>query len=308
MRRFLLFFLALTPFILLGIYVIYVLSGSGSSKGLWLLLGAVFAYFVGFVVFVLIIGGFLSARKGDGSGAEISAAHNLPGSRRYATQEPPNARKSEAYSKTFSPNQSLASAGRQSLREEDKMALPVKDHFDLLAKSLASAKKIEDEDPASSKNDASGDLEREVLSFSSAEEVNQRLSIRLSDIYSLVEQSHKHLSQVDNYMLKHLTKNTSGSIQATIEIRRILAALQSRAEAIKEFLSNPDNYDVTQADFLLNGELEIGVDSLNALMSEDPIAPLKPSEWRNALSERFMYISRKRSIFKGWKIGTRFRE
>lgn len=131
--------------------------------------------------------------------------------------------------------------------------------------------------------------------------VRKLLRKRCEEISELIEVSKKHLSTVDSRMMKNLSKNTSGSIQGVVNVRRIVTALEKRRREIADFLAQPEMGDLATAERLYHGELQIEEDSLTSLLSADPLPPIKPSEWRPTLATLFKRISRRRSIFKGVK-------
>ncbi len=182
------------------------------------------------------------------------------------------------------------------------------DSFELLAATLAAGKKKSaPEAPAPDEVNAA-DGQREATGAAAGDaaqnddDLRRRLVVRREEISLLLRRSREYLEPIDDYMLKHLTRNTAGSIQAVVDIRRIVAALEIRLREIEDFLSAGEAADPAHGDFLLNGALEVGQDSLNNLISQQPIGPLKPVDWSPILKQLFARIGRRRSIFKALKI------
>ena len=133
------------------------------------------------------------------------------------------------------------------------------------------------------------------------EAMHEKLRQRRQEIIGLIDKSKEHLGAVDDYMMRNLGRNTSGCIQAVVNVQRILTALEKRMSEIDSVLAQSQIQDPAYAQFLLNGELRIEADSLTSLINSDPLPPLKPIEWRATLTALFTRISRRRSIFKGFK-------
>ena len=129
----------------------------------------------------------------------------------------------------------------------------------------------------------------------------ESLTRRRQDILTIIKQAEEQLETVDECMLKHLPKNTTGSIQAVIQVRRIIEALENRVGQIETLLSEAQPIDPDQAHELLEGAVNMGEDSLSSLIDAPALPPLAPQDWRPALSSLFKRISRRRSIFRGTK-------
>ena len=188
------------------------------------------------------------------------------------------------------------------VRTPSPAKLASSDQFDKLAASLARVS-----DKAAAPEDSPAPVEPECVGeeqilprVADGEDVQYKLRIRAREISALIGKSQQHLAAIDDYMIKHLNKNTSGSIQAVIDIRRIVTALEKRLSEIDAVLRETA-FDRDYALFLLNGELIIDEDSLSKLISQQPIAPLKPSEWSAELGRLFAHVSRRRSLFKALK-------
>ncbi len=209
-------------------------------------------------------------------------------------------------------SRSAGSAGR-SLRTGPVVTREVntrpgsQDSFELLAATLAAGKKKTAPEPAPAEVNAADEQKGATGAAAgdaaqNDDDLRRRLVVRREEIALLLRRSREYLEPIDDYMLKHLTRNTAGSIQAVVDIRRIVAALEIRLREIEDFLSAGETADPAQGDFLLNGALDVGQDSLNNLISQQPIGPLKPVDWSPVLKQLFARISRRRSIFKALKI------
>jgi hypothetical protein len=294
---------------------------AGQSHGLLIACGV--SVVVLGVVGLLIIGRFY--QLGSRAKEEVSnhEAQGLPGSKRFATQSASAALKANPPSTgaTFGASQSIAAPARHTMQPGSGVRKE-KDDFEMLAKSLAAANKSRNEEKENAAGGGPSVSAQErfnipirqgeqsslvppmadiLVSGEGRNEMFERLQIRKSEITALIEKSKRHLGTVDDYMMKHLSKNTTGSIQAVVDIRRILSALEKRLAEINAVIVQPTITDVEHATYLINGDLIIEADSLNTLMSQEPMPPLKPAEWSVVLGQLFVRVSRRRSIFKGLK-------
>jgi hypothetical protein len=249
---------------------------------------------------------FHASRSGYFEREASQQRQNLPGGMRYGTthrapKTPP------ALSGDCAHQDKTRGNAPSSLDRERQLAAKRELSFEELHKALAGAKKQQEAEAErkaeEQKRQRAAVLSSEQCLNMTPSDLYDALVRRSREIAELLAWAKKHLGSVDDYMLRHMQRNTSGSIESVLNLRRLLDALTLRLSEVEDFLNHcQQSFDVKKAQHLLLAPLKITEDSLNALISADPLPPLRPSEWYPTVVSLLRRITRRRSIYKALKI------
>lgn len=140
-----------------------------------------------------------------------------------------------------------------------------------------------------------------IVRSSDAEALRRELLDLKGEMLSLIARAHGHLAVVDETMLKHLNRNTHTSIEAVLNIRRIVEALERRLTEANALLAAEESFDIAAAQHLVYDDLMVDHDATKDLLGAAAMQPMKRSDWKPMLASLFRHISRRRTIFRGRK-------
>ena len=114
----------------------------------------------------------------------------------------------------------------------------------------------------------------------------------LSNLVGLVRSSEERLRYSESLIVNQISQTTSASINAVNASRRIIRALQKRLNKIDALLAQKDQTSLEEAKHLIRKDLVVASDPIHALVSEQPIPPIKSTEWRPVLEQLFSVVEK----------------
>jgi hypothetical protein len=118
------------------------------------------------------------------------------------------------------------------------------------------------------------------LSVSDLAQIIHRHGQALSD---LITESKSRLTAVQSQMMDRMLSTSPEYTNSVVDVRRIIGALESRLDKLLEYGKDPSSALMIKARKLINEELIIPCDAINALISSQDLPSLPPEQWEITL-------------------------